>query len=461
VPFKYDFLKLSELGQYRKGTYFGFANAFVWMIGLGTPMVLLCEKLGASTTQVGLIYAAVFLLLPVQLASTALLPILGFRRQILWAWGIRGFFLIVPVTIVYWAPEQPPDWGLTLFIASIFGFCFFRAIGATAMLPWMFDILPERIRGRYFATDALVVGLAGVLTLLLSSVLFYLLSPYNAFRVLFSLTLIAAVVSLGFLRNLPDGRRPVVIPLRHFFSRAPKLCFRPSHYRRFLRLQVAYGIAGYAFTPFSVYYLKTALDYSQSYILALMALQFVGMFGAALVIKEWIDRLGSKPFFVLSNLATIAFQIYWLLIILFPGRLEMALPLIYLLVGFAVSSFQTATNQYLSHVCRPSERTLSVTLFSAVVGFIGGLASTGWGMVLKDSESGLISTHRFLIYFALAIALQLVLLNGYMKIKSAPSSEEAMPRQGMLVRPFRYLVTFINMVEPPARPRSGASDKSG
>jgi len=257
VPLRYDLLKLSELGPYRKGTYFSFANAFVWMIGLGTPMVLLCEKLGASPSQVGCIYAAVFLLLPVQLASTALLPVLGFRRQILLAWCMRSFFLLVPVVIVFWAPEDPEDWVLTLFISSLSGFCFFRAIGATALLPWLFEILPERIRGRYFATDSLVVGLAGVMTLLLSSLLFHVLSPYNAFRSLFCLTLVAAVISLLLLRKLPDGKRPVVIPLKRLLRRAPGLCLRPSHYRRFMRLQVIYAIAGYAFAPFSVYYLKT------------------------------------------------------------------------------------------------------------------------------------------------------------------------------------------------------------
>jgi len=450
VPSRYDFLKLSELGPYRKGTYFGFTNAFVWMIGLGTPMVLLCEKLGASPSQVGLIYAAVFLLLPVQLASTALLPILGFRRQILWAWGTRSFFLIVPLVIVFWAPEEPSGWVLTLFISSIFGFCFFRAIGATALLPWLFEILPKRIRGRYFATDSLVVGLAGVMTLLLSSLLFYVLSPYNAFRLLFSLTLIAAVVSLYILQKLPDGQRPVVVPLRRFFKRAPELCLRPSHYRRFMRLQVIYGIAGYAFAPFSVYYLKTELNYSQSYILMLMALQFVGILGASMVIKEWIDRLGTKPFFMLSNLATIIFQAYWLLMIFFPGTIESVLPLVYLLVGVALASFQTATNKYLSQVCRPNERALSVTLFSTVVGFIGGLTSTGWGFILKDSVSGLINTTAFLVYFASALLLQIILLKGYMKIKDTPSSEEPLPTRGVMVRPFRYLVTFINMVEPPA-----------
>jgi hypothetical protein len=103
VSSEYDLLKLSELGFFRKGSNFGFVNAFIWMIALGTPMVLVCEELGASPSQVGLISAAVFLLLPDQLAVTTLLPIIGFRRQILSAWGHLFFLLVAPVTVVFLA----------------------------------------------------------------------------------------------------------------------------------------------------------------------------------------------------------------------------------------------------------------------------------------------------------------------------------------------------------------------
>jgi hypothetical protein len=181
----------------------------------------------------------------------------------------------------------------------------------------------------------------------------------------------------------------------------------------------------------------------------LMALQFVGVLGASMIIKEWIDRVGLRPFFMLSNLATILFQIYWVLMIVFPGRIESALPLVYLLIGVALASFSSATNKYLSLVCRPSERALSVTLFSTVVGFTGGLTSTGWGFILKDSATGLMNTNAFLVYFVSAFMLQVFLLKGYMKIKDNLRSEEPLPTNGIMVRPFRYLVTFINMVEPP------------
>ncbi len=66
------------LAPYRAGLLFGFFNALTWQIGIGTPMVLFAERLGASSFQVGLAYSFVFLLTPVQVVATALLPHYGF-----------------------------------------------------------------------------------------------------------------------------------------------------------------------------------------------------------------------------------------------------------------------------------------------------------------------------------------------------------------------------------------------
>ena len=62
------------LRPFRAGYWFGGFNGLTWMIGLGTPMVLLAERLGASAFQIGLASAFVFLLLPLQVLSTAALP---------------------------------------------------------------------------------------------------------------------------------------------------------------------------------------------------------------------------------------------------------------------------------------------------------------------------------------------------------------------------------------------------
>ncbi|NBB80714.1 MAG: MFS transporter [Verrucomicrobia bacterium] len=446
-------LGAGDLGLFRFGIYFSFANAFVWMIALGAPMVLMAEMLGASSFQVGLLYSAVFLFLPVQVLSTVLLPLLGFRRQVLISWGLRSCLLLVPLFIAFLpdAPDRP--WALGLYIASIFLFCFFRSVGTSAHLPWLYSIIPERLQGKYFGSDSLVVGVAGIITLVTSSALFVFFSANTAFQILFTLTVGAGFLSLLFLAKLPDGDRPKVVPLRKLCKRAPQLFFRQSHFRKYMRLQMIYAVAGYAFVPFSVYYLRTALGFSQSYILFLTALQFFGMTLAALVLKEWVDRVGPKPFFVFSHAVTISIQTYWLVMLLFPGYLEFGLPGVYVLVGIGMATFLTSNNKYLPQICHQSERALSVSVLSASVGLMGGLAVTLWGFLLKDEVTGSIDKARFIAYFVVAISVQSFLFFAYRYLKRFRGGPDELPfgSAGGALRPFRYITRLVNLVEPPKR----------
>lgn len=440
----------SRLHPFRHGIYFSFANAFVWMIACGTPMILMAEHIGASRFHTGLLYASVFLFLPVQILATAVLPLLGYKRQIVSAWALRVLFLSVPSGIAVLAPENPDQAVLYAFIASIFGFCFFRSFGACALLPWLFDILPEDKRGKYFSADSLVVGGAGIITLLFSSFVFYVIPPYPAYALLFATCFVGAILSILYLNKLPDGGKPVVTPLKKLLRRAPELCTRPSYFRRFLNLQLLNSLVGFAFVPFTLYYMKSSLGFSQSYILGLTALQFAGMSISAYLIRDWIDRIGVKLIFVGSHALTLAFQVYWLLILLFPGILEVLLPLVYPLVGAAMATFLTATNKYLPKICRERERALSIAVMSSLVGFTGGVCVTIWGLILKDGAIGQISGPAFAGYFALCVFTQIWIFIGYCKMRDITvSSAEAIPASGLLVRPFRYLTALINVVDSP------------
>jgi hypothetical protein len=68
-----------ELAPFRAGLVFGFFNAMTWQIGIGTPMVLFAEVLGATPLQVGLAYSFVFVLTPLQVLSTPLLSHFGYK----------------------------------------------------------------------------------------------------------------------------------------------------------------------------------------------------------------------------------------------------------------------------------------------------------------------------------------------------------------------------------------------
>jgi threonine/homoserine/homoserine lactone efflux protein len=43
-----------SLRPFRAGLFFAGANGITWMVGIGSPMVLMAEKLGADASQIGL-----------------------------------------------------------------------------------------------------------------------------------------------------------------------------------------------------------------------------------------------------------------------------------------------------------------------------------------------------------------------------------------------------------------------
>ena len=124
------------------------------MMTFGTPTVLLIEHLGGSTLQVGLTASFVSVLYPLQVLATASLSRLGFQRQMVIAWVARALFLLVPLGFAIAGPEEPESWMPGAVVLSIFFFCFFRAWGVAAHLPWFAGILPDELRGRFFATES-------------------------------------------------------------------------------------------------------------------------------------------------------------------------------------------------------------------------------------------------------------------------------------------------------------------
>src|SRR5687767_1334229 len=135
------------LAPFRPGLVFAFFNAMAWQIGIGTPMVLFAEQLGATPFQVALAYSFVFVLTPLQIVSTALLPRYGFKALMLGGWRTRSFFLAVPaliaVLIIAGVPERP--WMIAALVWSVFFFCVFRSIGAASGNSWFYAILPEAV----------------------------------------------------------------------------------------------------------------------------------------------------------------------------------------------------------------------------------------------------------------------------------------------------------------------------
>lgn len=417
------------------------------MIALGTPLVLLAGELGASSFEVGLMYAFVFLLLPIQILATSTIPRFGYKRQVIFGWASRGVFLLIPLYLAFLSPDENHDWMVYALIASAFGFSIFRAIGSCAVMPMLYATLPEEVRGKYFSTDQAVVGVSGILTLLLCAVSFQFLSPYKAFFAQYLYAIIGTGLTLFFLSRFKDPPRPEETSLREIRQITPRLCLQRSPFRQYLGFMMTYALMGTAFVPLQAYYLKVEAQIGSDRILLYTALQFVGAILGTMVLRNRIDRIGVKPVFRFSLLVGGVINVYWLFLVRGANELLILLPMAYFLFGLSASLWVTANLKYLPRICDERKQALHVSVHSSVVGIIGGFAPIFWGYMVKESgnQAG-VREGTFSIFFAVFLVIQAILILYVPHLTSQFRERKALQTGSGLLRPFRYVGNLINVI---------------
>lgn len=461
-----------ELAPFRPGLVFAFFNALAWQIGIGTPMVLFAEQLGASTFQVGLAYSFVFLLTPIQVVSTALIPRFGFKKVMLSGWRIRSFFLVVPVALTLLALRGVQPWMAGALVWSVFFFCLFRSIGAAAAVSWFYAILPGGARGRYFASDQFISGIGGVGTLLASAVLFVLLPVYYALLIQYGIALVGAQLSYYALCRLPDADKPAAISLGSVLRDTPRHLFAPTAFRRYLWLAVGYAVISSPIPPFAAYYLRVAPGMPAGQIMLFEVLRLLGVIAAAWLIRRRIDVTGAKPFFLLAlGLHLVVGACWWFYLQNGAGGMP-GLFAVYFLLGLGAVSWNVANLNYLPKVVPAAERTLVVSIHGAVTAFIGGLSPVVWGLFLKSGETTgpAINVGVFQWFFVSVMAGVFVLSPLVARLpEDAKAPVEPIMIGNAILRPFRaasYLVNLIDVqalrrTKPAESPPADATAKEG
>ena len=437
-----------SLAPYGDLLKFSFFNATTWMIALGTPLVLLAGELGASSFEVGLIYAFVFLLLPVQILATSTLPRFGYKNQIIFAWLTRGAFLFIPLGLAWMSPESPQRWMVQALILSAFGFSLFRTFGSCAVMPLLYEKLPERVRGRYFSTDQAIIGISGIVTLLLCSLLFRLLPIYDAFMWQYLYAILGTGMTILYLTRVKDPPKPSKVNFQEIIQETPTVCLRRSPFRQYLIFMTTSALMGTAFVPLKAYYLKVEAGIGVDMILFYTAIQYCGSISGTLIMRSRIDEIGVKQVFRLSLVLGAIVSVYWFFFVTgyVPG-LEKWLGVAYFLFGISSSQWATAHLKYIPRVCDLARQALHVSVHSAFIGVIGGLAPLLWGYMVKvPGPNPGVSGKWFALYFLALLGSQLILLSYVPKLTSVHRERPSIQISSNLIRPFRYLGGLINVI---------------
>lgn len=448
-----------ELYPYRHGLYFAFYHALNWQVVIGTPTVLFMQQLGANSFQVGLVFAWTFLLTPVQVIATALLPHLGFKKLTLFGWNARAWFLLMPLGLALLAPAQPSDWMIPGMVIAMFCYAVYRAIGAAAITPWLYQVVPENIRGRYWATDQLLSAVAGLGILVLCAVIFVVLPPYSAFQVQYLIAILGALAACRALKLLPDAPRPKLIGLEKILSETPRLLTQPGLYRTYLCQSIPVFIAVTPLAPFTVFYLKSAHGTPAAVIMLYAMLTYLGVIVANIIMRSRLDRLGAKPFFLLSYSSYSLSALGWLAFLRFGAPLSLLVPALFFVQGIAGGCWTSANLNYLARIVPAENRALPVTLHSATITFLGGTAPVIWGLFLKDDTGRAIREPVFAGFFIVILFIMLVLAARLRRLPEKEPSGDPLMGGAWLLRPLRGLASLISLIDRnPAKPSRPPED---
>jgi hypothetical protein len=445
-----------ELLPYRSGLVFAFFNALSWQIGIGTPMVLFAEQLGATPFEVGLAYSFVFVLTPVQILSTALLPRYGFKAVMLGGWRTRSFFLAVPVVLAALALRGEQPWMVHALVWSVFFFCLFRSIGAASGVSWFYAILPAGVRGRYFASDQFAAAVASVGTLLACAALFALLPVYWALLVQYVIALAGSTISYFSLKQLPDAERPTSISLRTVMRDTPRHLFTRSTFRRYVWLAVVCAVFATPIPPFAAYFLKVGAKLSTAQIMVFEVARYAGVMVAAWVIRRRIDETGARPFFLLALGLYAVVGVYWWFYLRNGFGGSAGLFLAYFLVGLGAATWAIANLNYLPKIVSTAERTLAVSIHGAVTALIGGLSPVLWGILLKsgDGPARSLDTAVFQWFFVSVVVGAVVLSSLVARLpEEKGQTVEPILIGNAILRPLRAVNYLVNLVEPAPKRR--------
>ena len=369
-------------------------------------MVLLLEQLGGSTFQIGLTSSFVFILYPLQILATALLARLGFQRQMVLAWSFRALFLLVPLAIAIRAPDSPAPWMANAVVAAVFGFCVFRAFGVAAHLPWLAAILPDEVRGRFFATEGAIVSTVGVVALLTTAALFWVLTPYSAFRAVFGIAIFGSTMAVASLLRLPAGPRPAPSPIRAMLPETRRLCLEPGLFRQYLGITAVGSVVGTSFSAFTIYYLKSEAHLESSVVLGFTAAQFGGQIVGSFSVRRFIDRIPLRQLMQISQLIVASVLAYWIFILTTNSLWPVPVAFSYLVIGIALGISNTAHYTFIPELSSEQNRPVTMAIFGAVAGLLQGLGPVLWGLALRtgDAIPG-VRADRFLLFFLLGIVL--------------------------------------------------------
>lgn len=407
--------------------WFQLFNAFSFQIVLGAPVIVFAKSLGASSTVLGIIASFTPLMTVFQLPAAQHLDRYGYRQFILAGWGSRTFFIFlmafVPLLGFLDATSK-----IVVLMAALFFFNLLRGISSAAWMPWITEIVPENVRGRFLSVDQLFMYVGALLSLIASAMLMAgKVDPWE-YCLVFLLSAFSATASLFVLRRIPEvppsekkARNSQKVPWRAMLAYPP---FRELIIFNLLFMSVV-GSLG----VFTVEYLREVGHFDVSSVMYISAFSFVGALIALPFTGRIVDQTGSKPLMRFATAIFSAVIFLWFLAAANVVPTSMALiAALNVFSGIASANFNLANARITMATMPEMGRNHFFALFTVITSLGLGAAPVMWGLTLDmigtyEAVTGVFHWKRHSIYFLALLAINIVAFLYIPRLHESPGSE--------------------------------------
>ncbi len=339
--------------------------------------------LGANDFELGLLSAIPLLMQVFQVPGAYLVEKTGKRKTVA-TWGLfLGRSVWLPISLI---PALPVSQPVRLFI-FLFGLAGLATNFATpAWVAWMTDLVPRRLRGRYFGKRNRIVALVTMAVSLLAGVILDAARganhPYFGYLTLQLLAVAAAGTAFYFLRRQPEPpyHAESTPDFAHYISRP----LNHSNYRRVILFYLWWVLAVGLAAPFFSAHLIKHLEWN------FKSIAYLGILSSAtsVLVQPWwgkaVDRYGHKPVITVTVLAIAHLPLYYALC---PYHVRWPIYANALLAGVFWSGFNLAMFNLVMYALPNNGRPGFIAMHAALSGLMNFVASSLGGWLAESLSS--------------------------------------------------------------------------
>lgn len=355
-------------------------NTISFTIVVGMPMILFFKHLGVTATVLGIVMALPALLNVLQIPAAPLVERVGYRAFVLRGWMARTFVILGMAGVAFLPERIDRATLIALMLFLLFVYNASRGFSVCGFLPWLTQMVPEPLRGRYLSRDQMAIALAMLGTMLVTTWLLRGVTGTAVFGWMFVGAFVAGMVSLFFLRRIPDVPVPVTpksgagpVPWKAMLVHPP-----------FFRLVVYDVVVLVALTGSGVGWVPLLRD-----VYAFQDWQFLGMmslWSAGSAVALWgvgavADRVGSKPLLGASGIVlALHFGLWSALAAKVVAPTLWLLVLIQMTAALGLALFTSPNTRLVMAVVPEMGRSHFFALFSVVTSLTAGIFPIFWGI---------------------------------------------------------------------------------